>query len=43
MLGLFFLYDLLFTSFSSFKTEYIYEKQHETALKHIWYQSIQFN
>ncbi len=24
----FFLYDLLYTSFSSFKTEYIYEKQY---------------
>jgi len=28
MIGLFFLYDLLYTSFSSFKTEYIYEKQY---------------
>ncbi len=27
MFGLFFLYDLLYTSFSSFKTEYIYQKQ----------------
>ena len=28
MLVLFFLYDLLYTSFSLFKTEYIYEKQY---------------
>ena len=27
----FFLYDILYTSFSSFKTEYIYEKQYNTA------------
>jgi len=30
MIGLFFLYDLLYTSFSSFKTEYIYEKQYKS-------------
>jgi len=26
MIGLFFLYDILYTSFSSIKTEYIYDK-----------------
>ena len=29
MFGLFFLYDLLYTSFSSFKTEYIYDKPYK--------------
>ena len=30
MISLFFLYDLLYTSFSSFKTEHIYEKHYKT-------------
>ena len=35
MIGLFFLYDLLYTSFSSFKTEYIYGKQYSALSKPI--------
>ena len=31
MINPFFLYDLLHTSFSSFKTEYIYEKQYNLS------------
>ncbi len=33
MAGLFFLYDLLYMSFSSFKTEYIYGKQYRNLCK----------
>jgi len=31
MINQFFLYDLLYTSFSSFKTEYIYEKRYSMS------------
>jgi len=39
MINQFFLYDLLYTSFSSFKTEYIYEKQYKSdflRVCHYW-------
>jgi len=32
MLGLFFLYDFLYTSFSSFKMEYLYDKHYNECL-----------
>ncbi len=32
----FFLYDLLYTSFSSFKTEYIYDKQYNDCQMFVW-------
>ena len=32
MINWFFLYDLLYTSFLSFKTEYIYDKQYKAKI-----------